>query len=120
MPTLHVRRDGACIERGLEAAVLDPGLARIVRALPDYLPLPEFTPEPDGSISLDWIMSRSRVFSLSAGRNSRLAYAWLDGSDKGQGVAYFDGEVVPPMVLLAIRMTVNQGNNIGDAAVRLA
>src|SRR5438874_1207839 len=42
--------------------------AAFVRALPDDLPMPELGPEPDGSISLDWIQSRARQFSISAGK----------------------------------------------------
>jgi len=85
-----------------------------IRALPVDVPLPEFAPEPDGSISLDWIQSRSRVFSLSVGSGSRLAYAWLDGDDRGHGVARFDSEAVPPSVLDGIRRVVDGGG----AAVR--
>ena len=43
-----------------------------VRALPDDFQLPEFAPEPDGSISLDWIQSRYRLFSLSIVSSSKL------------------------------------------------
>ena len=32
----------------------------LIRVLPEGLPLPEFAPEPDGSISVDWIQSRNR------------------------------------------------------------
>ena len=71
---------------------------RFLRAMPDDLPIPEFAPEPNGSISLDWIASPDRLFSLSIGRNGRLAYAWLDGADKGHGVARFDARNVPPWV----------------------
>lgn len=81
---------------------------RFVRALPDGMPLPEFAPEPDGSISLDWIRSRNRIFSLSIGRSNWLAYAWLDGADKGHGIARFDGYVVPPRVLAGIRGIMEQ------------
>ena len=73
-----------------------------IRALPDDFPLPEFAPEPDGSISLDWIMSRNRLFSMSVGTSDRLAYAWLDGADKGHAVARFDGVRVPPRILSGI------------------
>jgi hypothetical protein len=83
---------------------------RFVRALPEGVPLPEFTPEPDGSISLDWIRSRNRLFSLSIGRSNRLAYAWLDGADKGHGVITFDGQNVPPRVLEGIKGIVGQGH----------
>jgi hypothetical protein len=81
---------------------------RLVRALPDDVPVPEFSPEPDGSISLDWIRSRTRLLSLSIGRSDRLAYAWLDGTDKGHGVARFDGRNVPSRVLEAIEGIVGQ------------
>lgn len=80
----------------------------IIRALPDSFPLPEFAPEPDGSISLDWIQSKNRLFSISAGTTNRLAYAWLDGSDKGHGVSRFDGESVPLRVLQGIQSIAGQ------------
>ncbi len=80
-----------------------------IRAMPDDLPLPEFSPEPDGSISLDWIQSRNRMFSLSVGVTNRLAYAWLDGSDKGHGVARFDGERIPPRVIEGITGIMSHG-----------
>ena len=80
-----------------------------IRALPGEFALPEFAPEPDGSISLDWIESRSRLFSLSVGTNNRLAYAWLDGADKGHAVARFDGERVPPRILEGIRGVMDRG-----------
>lgn len=81
-----------------------------VRALPDGIPLPEFAPEPDGFVSLDWIQSRNRLFSLSVGTSHRLAYAWLDGADKGHAVARFDGERIPPRVLEGIKGIMNHGN----------
>lgn len=85
-----------------------------IRALPDGIPLPECAPEPDGSISLDWIQSRTRLFSLSVGSSNRVAYAWLDGTDKGHAVARFDGESVSPRILEGIKAIINSGN----AAVR--
>jgi hypothetical protein len=106
-----------CSEQGWDgdaAAAIDPNAIlsakRFVRALPDGVPLPEFAPEPDGSISLDWIRSRNRLLSLSIGRSNRLAYAWLDGADKGHAVARFDGQNVPPRVLEAIKDIVGQGH----------
>ena len=87
-----------------------------VRALPQGVALPEFAPEPDGSISLDWIHSRSRLFSTSVGGSNRLAFTWLDGTDKGHGVAYFDGGTIPPRILEGINAIVNDRN----ASVRIA
>jgi hypothetical protein len=103
---------------GEDAAAIDPiaiRLAmRLVCILPDGVPLPEFAAEPDGSVSLDWIRSRNRIFSLSAGSSDRLAYAWLDGADRGHGVALFDGQNIPPRVLEGIKRIVGQGH----AAIR--
>src|SRR5882672_2454453 len=73
-----------------------------LRALPSAVPLPELAVEPDGSISFDWIQSRTRLFSLSLGSNRRLAYAWIDGTDRGHGVVTFDGERIPQKILQGI------------------
>ena len=98
---------------GENAAAIDSGAVlmaeRFLRALPDGIPMPEFAPEPDGSVSLDWIQSRSRLFSLSISHSNRLAYAWLDGADKGHGVARFDGQNVPPRTLEGIKIIVRPG-----------
>ena len=86
-----------------------------LRTLPDGVSLPEFSIEPDGSISLDWIESRDRLFSLSIGENNRLAYAWLDGTNKGHGVENFDGQQIPKRILDGITLIIPNGN----ASVRL-
>lgn len=103
-----------CAEKGWDGADADPvdPLAvicaeRFLRVLPDNIPLPELAPEPDGFISLDWIQSRNRLFSLSVCSSYRLAYAWLDGTDKGQAVAHFDGERIPPGILEGIASIMN-------------
>jgi len=72
-------------------------------ALPDELPIPEAAPEPDGSISLDWIWSKNRTLSLSIGKTDKLAYAWLDGTDQGYAVARFDGKNIPKRIIDSIR-----------------
>jgi len=80
-----------------------------IQALPEDILLPEFAPEPDGCISLDWIQSRDRMFALSIGTGQRLAYAWLDGLDKGHAVALFNGTVIPRRILIGIREIINHG-----------
>lgn len=70
-----------------------------LRALPDSIPMPEFAPEPDGTISLDWILSKHRMFSLSIGQSRRFAYAWLEGTERGHAVARFDGYNIPERIL---------------------
>ena len=86
----------------------------LIRALPDNTPLPDLAPEPDGSISLDWAQGLKRIFTLSVGATDRLAFAWLDGSDKGHGVARFNGQAIPPRVLEGIESIV------GNARLRTA
>lgn len=73
-----------------------------IRALPDSVPLPELAAEPDGAVSLDWIRSRNRVVSVSVGAGDRLAFAWLDGTDRGHGVARLADGVVPERIVDAI------------------
>jgi hypothetical protein len=112
-----------CSEPGWDgdaAAAVDPvavaAAQEFVRVMPEDVLLPEFAAEPDGSISLDWVRSRHRRFTLSIGGSNRLAYAWLDGADKGHGVARFDGTHVPPRVLEGIRSIMNHA----DASLRAA
>jgi hypothetical protein len=54
-----------------ETCAIHPGAVfmaeRFVRALPDSISPPEFSAEPDGSISLDWIESRKPHFFLERG-----------------------------------------------------
>ncbi|MBI5528167.1 MAG: hypothetical protein HY897_17685 [Deltaproteobacteria bacterium] len=79
-----------------------------VQLLPPGFPVPEFAPEPDGSVSLDWIRSRDRLFSLSVGDSDQLAYAWLDGDEKGHGVESFVGQSVPERLLVLIETVTDR------------
>ncbi|MBP6784673.1 MAG: hypothetical protein KA152_12845 [Verrucomicrobiales bacterium] len=67
-------------------------------------------PEPDGAVSLDWMVSKTRMFSVSCGLSSRLAYSWLDGSDRGHAVTDFDGWVVPDRILQGIHTIIYNRN----------
>ncbi len=87
-----------------------------VRALPEDIWLPEFAPEPDGAISLDWITARNRLFSVSVGTNDRLAYIWIDGTDRGHAAARFDGEKIPARILQGIRSITTDGGTSFRAA----
>jgi hypothetical protein len=79
---------------------------RFLRALPQGVALPEFSVEPDGSISLDWMESRNRLFSISVGQNDRFACAWLDGTNKGHFVEKFDGQKIPKRIIDGITAIV--------------
>ena len=89
-----------------------------IRALPNDCDKPEVGVDPDGAVTLDWMVSRHRMLSISfAGNSDRLAYAWIDRADRGNGVAKFDRDVVPMRLMQAIlAMTVAPGH----AALRAA
>lgn len=89
-----------------------------IRALPDGSVMPEVGVDPDGAATLDWMPSRNRMLSIGfAGNSNRLAYAWIDGTDRGNGVAKFDGNTVPLRLMHAIQaVTVAPG----DVALRAA
>lgn len=89
-------------------------LAReIVRSLPYDLPMPSFCIEPDGCVSLDWMPTQRRTFTLSVGKTDRLPYAWIDGTDRGHAVARFVNGQLPVRILQEIRRICGQ-----DTAVR--
>ena len=80
-------------------------------ALPEGFPQPLLCPDPDGSVGLDWIQSRNCMFSISIGASDRLSYAWIDGSDRGHGVARFDGERIPQQIMDGIVGVLNSGSS---------
>ena len=82
---------------------------RFLRALPVGISLPEFSIEPDGSISLDWMESPDQRFSVSVGRNNRFACAWLDGTNQGHFVENFDGSRIPDRIIVGIKSIVKNG-----------
>lgn len=81
--------------------------AAFIRALPEGIRMPVVGVDPDGDVSLDWMLGRNRMFSLSIGRTNRLAFAWLIGSDKGHAVARFDGASIPALALERLKSTLN-------------
>ena len=77
--------------------------AAFIRALPDDCDMPEVGVDPDGAVTLDWMVSRHRMLSISiAGNSDRFAYAWLDGTDRGSAVAKYDRDTVPRRLMQAI------------------
>jgi hypothetical protein len=104
----------------IPAAVVQCAIA-FVRVLPDGLALPELSPEPNGSLSFDWIAARTRIVSVSVGATNRLAYAWIDGTDRGHGVARFDGITMPVLVLALTNLRSDEDVNAdptGPSALR--
>lgn len=74
-----------------------------LRALPKDGLYPELSVDPDGEMCLDWAQSAHHMFSVSIGKSPRLAYVWTDGTDRGCGVATFDGKTIPLKILQGIK-----------------
>ena len=86
-----------------------------IRVLSPSLAMPDISAEPDGEIALEWIASRSKVFSISLGETNRISYAWIDGGDHGHAVAIFDGQKVPRKIVEGIQGAVG-GSEAGVRA----
>jgi hypothetical protein len=80
--------------------------AVILRHLPDSLPLPDVSIEPDGSVALDWLPNSVRAFSVSVGPSDRVAYAWFAGTDRGHGVTRVVDGSLPAELIRHIRSVV--------------
>lgn len=78
----------------------------LVLALPDNLPPPIVGVDPDGAISLTWSASRTRLFSVSVSDSARMAYAWMDGSDKGHAVERFSSPSLPTRFLSSLQSII--------------
>lgn len=86
--------------------------ARLLRTLPTSLPDPELASEDDGDVALEWIPSRTRMVTVSVGGRGRLAFAWLNGSDKGYGVARFNGADFPSVLADIIRSVLGGSSRV--------
>ena len=75
--------------------------------LPDTLPKPEITPEPDGEIALEWYGNGGHVFSVSVNKNKQLSYSGLfsDGSKVHgeENIDSFDKEIISKFIFKAIK-----------------
>lgn len=99
-----------CLEENWDGYGAEPVSASVVQkvidliaSLPEGIALPEACCEPDGEIALDWAPMPQRTISVSVGESDRLAYAWMDGSDRGHAVAKLSGGNLSGRVLDEIR-----------------
>ncbi len=79
--------------------------------LPDTLPLPELAVDAEGAVILEWVPSTARMVSVAIHRGVQVAYAWLDGADRGYAVGVFDGERISPRILEAIARTKGRASS---------
>ncbi|MCC5806198.1 MAG: hypothetical protein JJU00_07705 [Opitutales bacterium] len=78
-----------------------------VRALPDGIPLPEVSAEPDGAVAFDWMPHPARTFTLSVSGSNRVSYAWIDGADRGHAAVEFSDAKVPSRVLTELERLIS-------------
>lgn len=71
---------------------------RFLRLLPDEVPVPEISPDPDGDISLDWKIGDFQL-TMSIGASDSVPYAWLCDAESGHAVALFIGEILPVPIM---------------------
>ena len=79
--------------------------AVVLEALPNTIPLPEVSAEPDGSIALEWFRRQDYVFSLSVNGKGILVYAGLIGTgNRAHGTEVFDGSLPPAIAGILKRL----------------
>ena len=102
---------------GAEAVI--PGAVRrsahFIRRLPENLPLPEISMEPDGEIALDWSPTSTQTFSVSIGNADRMACAWVNGTEHGHVVAYSNNGEIPSRILQEIQRITNNDSTFRTA-----
>ncbi len=89
--------------------------AHFIRRLPEDLPLPEISVEPDGEIALDWSPTPTQTFSVSIGTANRMAYAWVNGTEHGHAVAYSNNGEIPSRILQEIQRITNNDSTFRTA-----
>ena len=74
-----------------------------IRKLPEDLPLPEISVEPDGEIALDWSPTPTQTFSVSIGTADRMTCAWVNGTEHGHVVVSSNNGEIPSRILQEIQ-----------------
>lgn len=82
---------------GYGATPMDLGtyvnVLEFLEAMPSHWPVPELSVEPDGDVSLEWIVEQERMLSISLGSTNRLSYAAMFGENTAYGTEYFTDEI---------------------------
>ena len=81
--------------------------AYFIRRLPENLPLPEISVEPDGEIAFDWSPTPTQTFSVSIGTANRMACAWVNGIEHGHVVVSSNDGEIPLRILQEIQHITN-------------
>lgn len=82
---------------------------KFISAFPLTLPMPEISPESDGSIALDWYRGKNWVFSISLDGRGVITYAGLFGKGvKAHGTEIFSDTIPKDIVNYISRITRKQ------------
>lgn len=73
-----------------------------LKLLPTAFPTPEFSIDPDGEVSMDWIRSRNHMLSVSIGGDGTITYAGRFGVARQSGSEVFIDEL-PANLLTCLR-----------------
>lgn len=74
--------------------------SRLIMTLPvtSFIPMPDITPEPDGSIALEWSKDKHKIFVVSVRGKNEIVYAGIFGLNKTHGIEYF-GDSLPLIII---------------------
>lgn len=81
--------------------------------LPYRIREPDISVDPDGEISLEWYMSKSRLFSISIGVDGALAYLGFLGRQRMKGCIYFENKV-PDDIRQLLETIVGRAPDLGN------
>ncbi|HOF33645.1 MAG TPA: hypothetical protein PKU84_13485 [Spirochaetota bacterium] len=66
---------------------------RFMFRLPEHLPLPELSADPDGAISMEWYRMPDWIFSISIDDTGKLDYSGIFADKKVSGSSFFVEEI---------------------------
>jgi hypothetical protein len=76
---------------------------KLLRLLPSSIPMPEFLPEPTGSIAFEWYRGRNHVYVLSIAGKKAIEFAGLLGQgNEIHGRTNFE-DSLPPAIQAQLR-----------------
>ena len=67
--------------------------AFFMHTLPEHLPLPELSADPDGAISMEWYRMPDWIFSISIDDTGKLDYSGIFADKKVSGSSFFVEEI---------------------------
>ncbi len=66
---------------------------RFMFRLPEHLPLPELSADPDGAISMEWYRTPDWIFSISIDDTGKIDYSGIFADKKVIGSSFFVEEI---------------------------